>query len=209
MMTLHSMKRGLNPLWTLISLCFLVFNLGCESLNTGTTNTPRPSVDEGNPSSDRLNKGDRIRIMISDIPSPPPMIDMQIPESGKLVLHLNQEFQFAGKNRNELEREIRSHYIQKGYYNNIIVNIEVLARPVTVGGQVRTPGVLQYHSQMTVLRAIDGSGGFTDFANRRKVMVTRLSGEKFTVNCIRALEDPSLDLRIFPGDQIHVKKSVW
>jgi hypothetical protein len=30
-----------------------------------------------------------------------------------------------------------------------------------------------------------------------------------TVNCTKALDDPSLDLPVSPGDKIHVKRRLW
>lgn len=180
---------------------------GCESMRPGGGGASLTGDDVE--SADRLNVGDRVRVMITDIPSPPPVIEQLIPESGKLLLHLNQEFQFAGRRRNELEREIQKHYIDKQYYHRIVVNIEVMPRPVTVGGEVRSPGVLQYHGQMTVTKAIDGAGGFTEYAAKRRVRITRLNGQQLTVNCVRALRNPSSDLRIYPGDKVHVDRSIW
>ena len=52
------------------------------------------------------------------------------------------------------------------------------------------------------LGAIKAAGGFTDFANKKRVKLTRADGTTETVNCIKALEDPHLDLEVFPGDGI-------
>ena len=60
---------------------------------------------------------------------------------------------------------------------------------------------------MTVLRAIDTGGGFTDFAAKKRVQLTRAGSKKvITVNCVRALTHPDLDLEVFPGDKIFVPK---
>jgi protein involved in polysaccharide export with SLBB domain len=194
-------------IWAWAFAALLAMGSGCGTVGTRNVSSGGGAADDE--TADRLNVGDRVRVVISDIPVPPPVIEQMIPESGKLVLHLDQEFDFAGKKRNELEREIQRHYIDKKFYNRVVVNIEVLARPVTVGGEVRIPGVLQYHSQMTVTKAIDGAGGFTEFANRRKVRVTRLSGKQETVNCVAAIRNPNADLWVYPGDKITVERSIW
>jgi protein involved in polysaccharide export with SLBB domain len=73
-----------------------------------------------------------------------------------------------------------------------------------VGGEVNKPGVFQYLGETTVTKAIQSAGDFTNFANRGKVWLIRASGERIKVNCNKALENPSLDLPVYPGDQIQV-----
>jgi protein involved in polysaccharide export with SLBB domain len=62
---------------------------------------------------------------------------------------------------------------------------------------------------MTVLKAIQTAGGFTEFAKRTKVQVTRANGHKEKpVNYDKAVKNPKLDLPIYPGDQIFVDKRI-
>jgi protein involved in polysaccharide export with SLBB domain len=158
---------------------------------------------------DTLNAGDKIRVILADIPVATAPVEQQIPDSGKLTLHLNQSFQFAGKKRDELEQEIRKHYIEKGLYKNIVVTIEVLPRPITVGGQVRAAGQFAHPGKLTVLKAIDLAGGFNDFAKKTDVKIMRANGTVLEVNCKKALKNPTLDLPVYPGDKVHVEKGIW
>ena len=158
------------------------------------------------PSSDVLNVGDKVRIVFTDITNPPPAQDTQIPESGFITLHLGHKFNFKGKNRDALETEIREYYITNGIFRIINVVIEVPSRPITVGGEVRTPNSYPHPGRLTVLKAIDLAGGFTEFANRRKVKIIR-SGKTIVVNCKKALEDPEkFDVEVFPGDKVQVDR---
>jgi protein involved in polysaccharide export with SLBB domain len=59
---------------------------------------------------------------------------------------------------------------------------------------------------MTVLRAIASAGGFTDFANRDKIELRRPNGEKYLIKWKKALENPKLDVPVYPGDQVTVHK---
>jgi len=59
---------------------------------------------------------------------------------------------------------------------------------------------------MTVLRAITSAGGFTDFAQRKKIQLRRATGQKFMINWYKASQDPKLDLPVFPNDLITVPK---
>jgi protein involved in polysaccharide export with SLBB domain len=63
-----------------------------------------------------------------------------------------------------------------------------------------------YGPSITVTKAIQTAGDFTEFANKKKVKLTRKDGSIYTVNCIKALEDPTQDLEVYPGDTIHVPR---
>ena len=59
-----------------------------------------------------------------------------------------------------------------------------------MNGEVRAPSRQIYNSRITVLKAIASAGGFTDFANKKKVRLTRVDGRTQTVNCVKALDNP-------------------
>jgi protein involved in polysaccharide export with SLBB domain len=60
---------------------------------------------------------------------------------------------------------------------------------------------------MTVLKAIQAAGDFTDFGKKSKVEVIRANGHKEKpVDCYKAIKNPKLDLPIFPGDQVIVPR---
>ena len=86
----------------------------------------------------------------------------------------------------------------------------VAAKPETatgwyyVSGEVRTPSRRPYDGRVTLLQAITSAGDFTDFADKESVKLTRADGQSQIVNCLKALDDPSLDPDIRPGDTIHV-----
>jgi protein involved in polysaccharide export with SLBB domain len=61
-----------------------------------------------------------------------------------------------------------------------------------------------------VLEAIITAGGFTDFANRRKVQLVRAKdGSTVTLDCNKARGNPELDLPVNPGDKIIVPRNVF
>lgn len=157
---------------------------------------------------DHLRVGDKVRVVF-DIPvtsgNPPPS-EMQIPENGELTLHLGYKFNFKNRRRDELEQEIRSFYVDKGLYKIINVTIEVFPRPFTVGGEVRAPKDYAHQGQLTVLKAIDMAGGFTEYANKKKVTIIR-GGKTTVVDCKKALKDPAkYDVPVLPGDTINVPR---
>ena len=60
-----------------------------------------------------------------------------------------------------------------------------------------------------MLQAITIAGGFTDFARKSRVRLTRANKKIFYEDCKKALEHPDLDLEIFPGDVVYVPKRLW
>lgn len=75
-----------------------------------------------------------------------------------------------------------------------------------VGGEVKVPNRQQYTGPATVLRAIETAGGFTDFANKRKVQLRRADGEVQIVDCTKAAQDAKLDLLVDANDQVFIPK---
>jgi serine/threonine protein kinase len=75
-----------------------------------------------------------------------------------------------------------------------------------VSGEIRSPGRHAYDSRITLLQAITSAGDFTDFADKERVKLTSADGHSQIVNCLKALDDPSLDLGLQPGDTIYVPR---
>jgi len=214
-MTLTGLKRTFA--WSLL-LCFLIVLAGCASnpnpkervltsaRSATATNNPAPSAVDGVAF---LRVGDPLSIAFADVP---PLVmqeqRLRIPDSGIITLPYNVHVQAAGKTISQLEKDIRDAYVP-----SLFVQLTAIARTEErafyVDGEVRQPGRQIYAGQMTVMRAIGTAGGFTDFANRKKVELRRENGQKFLVNYNKALEDPALDLPVYPNDHIIVKKTIF
>jgi polysaccharide export outer membrane protein len=92
---------------------------------------------------------------------------------------------------------------------NLTAIVRTEERTFIVDGEVRQPGQKPYTGEVTVLRAIGTAGGFTEFANRKKVQLRRQNGQRFIVNYNKAIEKPELDLPVYPNDHIIVTKSIF
>ena len=161
-------------------------------------------------SADLLRVGDPLNVTFSDLPVLTQPFEIRIKDDGTITLLLNQTFAAAGKTIGQLEKEIRARYVP-AYYINMTVTVKQQegTRFYYVGGEVKAPGRQVYVSRITVLKAIQSAGDFTDFAKKTKVQLTRVDGQNLIVNCIKARKDPSLDLEVYPGDKIHVPRSLW
>ncbi len=170
---------------------------------------PGSKLEAGKPiGTEYLAVGDRIRVTYTDIPTPVPPTEQQIPETRKITLHLNLEVEFVGKTKTELEREIRDLYISKGFYKNIKIDIDVPIRTFYVGGEVHNQSVFPHHAKLTLTKAISMAGGFTEFAKKSSVHILRADGTKLDVNWKKAIKDPKFDQPIHPGDRIQVDRTI-
>ncbi|SRR6266478_1131241 len=176
-----------------------------QTAPAGETNATPAIKDNG---AELIHVGDSLTVVFSDLPTTPPQLQVQVDENGKITLIENQTFTALGKTRAQLEKEIRDRYVPS-IYTKMTVTITRPAGLFYVGGEVKSPGRQSYIGPITVLKAIQSAGDFTDFAQRKRVKLTRLNGKSETINAIKAREDPTLDLPVFPGDTIHVPRRIF
>jgi polysaccharide export outer membrane protein len=160
-----------------------------------------------------LRAGDIIELRIGGVPSEevqqvsgPYTIDgdgyVNLPHVGKI--RADQTTQ------SELQRSIESAYRSQQIYTNpsITLTIPNTARFVNTGGEVKAPQRVPFTADLTLLGAISASGGFTDFADQKKVRLLR-DGKVTIVNVRDVRKDPEKDIRLKPGDRIEVPQSFW
>jgi polysaccharide export outer membrane protein len=171
---------------------------GCSSLS------PADSTS-GNPDAPRFHVGETVIVDLTGTADQIPEHSEPIKEDGTITLPYIGAVQAAGKTPGQLQNEILNLYVPK-YYVRLTVTVKSEDRVYYVGGEVKQPGRQLYVGETTVTRAIQSAGDFTDFANQRKVWLIRANGKRIKVNCNKAFENPSLDLSIYPGDQIQVPR---
>jgi polysaccharide export outer membrane protein len=157
--------------------------------------------------SEVLRVGELVRVNFSGISQPPPTHEERIKEDGTITLPDIGSVTAANKSPGDLQKELTEAY--RKYYRNLVVTVVPQDRVYYVGGQVRTPGPKAYLGKTTVTTAIQAAGDFTEFANRKKVSLTRPGQKPITVNVIEALKDPTKDLPVFPGDRIDVPRRFY
>ena len=155
-----------------------------------------------------LQPGDTLNIVYGDLPVPAPPFDGRINEDGTVTLFMNKTFTAAGKTRGDLAKEIRSRYVPSQFPNmTVTINLAPSSLFFYVGGEVKAPGAHGYAARITVTKAIQSAGDFTEYANKKNVQLVHLDGRKETINCLKVLKDPRLDPEVYPGDKITVFRS--
>jgi len=129
---------------------------------------------------------------------------------GKISLPLIDEVQAAGLTPLQLKAILVKKL--KNFIENPVVSVivsEANSFKVYVSGEVKTPGVYRLRSETTILQIIPMAGGFTEWADQKKILIIRKEGGKekrTTVNYKKALkgEEPTSELILKPGDTIVV-----
>lgn len=188
----------------------LALGVGCELPPTngaGADGGNQVAVVATAPGLETIKVGDKLTIKIRDIPNELEF-EQTVSEAGKITIPYNIDLVAAGIKRSELETAIYNSLVPK-YFRRATIVVTAEDRVIYVDGEVNQRGRVAYSGNMTALTAISAAGGFTDFANKGKIVVTRVDGKKVTVNGKRAIKDSSMDQPVYPGDQIRVERRFW
>jgi len=129
---------------------------------------------------------------------------------GYISLPLIHEVKAAGLTPLQLKEEITKKLKEFIESPNVSVAVmEANSFKVFVSGQVRTPGVIRLRSETTLLQLIPMVGGFTDWANQKKILIIRKEDGKekrITINYKRIVDGKDLNSNIIlkSGDTIIV-----
>ncbi|MFZ4483520.1 MAG: polysaccharide biosynthesis/export family protein [Chthoniobacterales bacterium] len=157
--------------------------------------------------------GDALELRIGGVPAEETQLitgTYTVDGEGSINLPHIGTIRAAGLTQAALQRAIEAAYKQKEIYTNpsITVMVPNIARFVNVSGDVRQPRRVEYTQDLTVLGAISAAGGFTEYADQRKVRLLRKgSSQLIDVKAVRG--NPGLDVTLLPGDQIEVPQSWW
>lgn len=93
--------------------------------------------------------------------------------------------------------------------NVSVIVMEANSHKVYISGQVRSPGVYRLRSETTILQIIPMAGGFTEWADQKKILVIRKEDgqeKRITVNYKKIIEgkEPGGNFYLKAGDTIIV-----
>ena len=158
-----------------------------------------------------LRAGDNVDMRVSGIPGDEISVvsaTQTIDEDGMLNIAYIGKVKISGMDAATAQRTIESRLIAEKIFTHPVVTISVQTgqRLVNVTGEVKSSGRLQYTPDLTIMAAIAGAGGFSDFADKKHVKLVR--GGKVTVyDTNKFSKDPSLDVKVLPGDQVYVPQA--
>jgi len=194
-----------------LSAVVLGFQVGCASLDPAATDAGVPAVPTGQDSasiSTVFRPGDILEVDFADTQGLPSKWQQTIREDGTITLPLSKTVRAAGLRKGELEQAIHEVYVPH-ILRRLTVNVRSDKRSYFVSGEVKLPGEKEHTGHITAMRAIATAGDFTDYANKSKIEIFRVSGEKIRLNGKKALEDASKDVPVYPGDRVHVYRRIF
>jgi len=141
-----------------------------------------------------------------------PEISRAVPvrPDGKISLPLLNDVQAAGLTAMELSINIAEGLKKFMNAPQVTVTVtEINSRRVYVTGEVTRPGAFPLLPNMTVLQALTSAGGFTQFANTKKIYVLRSENSKqerhpFNYREVVKGNRPEDNILLQPGDTIVV-----
>jgi len=209
-----------------IAICYVLamFAGGCfsaSSLNDKRIARYRPKVSdriiigEGpgtNVVRKVLKRGDKVIIDLLGTPDIQQPIQGEIDELGINLPHIGR-VNIDGMTTFEAEQRIEKKYIEGGYYTKINVLVKAQDDEYFVGGEVNKRGLFVLSGDRTLIQAITTAGGWSDFAKKTNVMISRGKGKEKQIlyfNCERIEKGKDKDPLIKPGDIITVdKRWIW
>jgi polysaccharide export outer membrane protein len=161
----------------------------------------------------RIGPGDNLHIFVFE--NEQLSVTVPVRPDGKISTPLVEDMVAVGKTPSQLARDIE---VALGkYVKTPKVNIEVLTAlsvysQVKVIGQVKEPQAMPYHEGMTVLEALLGAKGMTQFAAGNRARISRMvNGKqqdiKVKLDALVNNGDLTQNLLLQPGDVLVVPET--
>lgn len=174
---------------------------------------PKPGLDDLKASDRPYRVGPFDKLTIDVFGSPElSSRDIQVDASGRITFPLIGTIEVAGKTPGEIGTEMQNRFRGRFIHNpQVTVNLkEIVSQTVTIGGEVRKPGVYPIVGKMTLLTAIASAEGWTDVSNKGNVVVFRTVGKTdyAAVYNVKAIERGNYaDPEIFANDIVMIGES--
>jgi protein involved in polysaccharide export with SLBB domain len=142
---------------------------------------------------------------------------LRVNDGGELEVPYVGLVQAAGKSCKELAYTVKAALEREYYYHaTVIIAVDHISEKsrgkVYVYGSVKGQGPQEIPADesYTVSKAIIRAGGFGDFADKKKIKLTRKNGETVTINLKRVIEEGRTDedVVVRPDDQIYVPQKL-
>ena len=179
--------------------------LGCAGSPAARTPVESTAQEEG---TYQLGSEDVVEVLVWKEPDLSKVVTVR--PDGKISIPLVGDTQASGLTAEELKANIQEALT--AYVDGPTVSVTVLetnSMKFFVQGEVNSPGPYPLKSNYTILQAISLAGGFTEWADRKKIVVYRREGERemsIAVNYekITSNDDPGQNIVVKRGDTILV-----
>src|SRR3954467_12502230 len=142
---------------------------------------------------------------------------LRVNDNGELEVPYIGLVPASGRTCKELAHSVRSLLEREYYYHaTVIIAVDRVSEKsrgkVYVYGSVKGQGPQEIPADeiYTVSKAIIRAGGFGDFADKKKIKLTKKNGETVVINLKRVIEEGHTDedVTVGPDDQIYVPQKL-
>jgi len=177
-----------------------------------TTNpAPLPPSATGSPTRSEaltLDSGDLLNVAVFDTPEL--SAKLRVDNLGEIVLPVGGAVSVRGltaeQAQSAIEERLRRKNILRDPHVEVLV-LEYATQGVTVGGEVKTPGVYPWVAKHTVLDFISIAGGLTPAASKTVTISRKDREQVITFQLSPAAQEHEGDLEVRPGDRIFVTRA--
>lgn len=158
-----------------------------------------------------LNAGDVIRV---SYPGAPELnLTQKVQPNGRVSLPMIGDVKASGRNMGSFQSSLEAMYAKHLTDPKVLVSLETPSSAVYVSGEVREPGKISLDRPMTAIEAIMEAGGFSKYANTKRVYVIRKQDgkhQRYVLNVSETLSGAnSAAFQLRPYDVVYVKESNW
>ena len=149
-----------------------------------------------------LNAGDSVRIYVYGEPDLT-FENLLIGQNGRISYPFLGELKVAGKTAAQLQESLIAG-LKPDYLIDPRISVSIVKyRSFFVNGEVKRPGGVDFQPGLTLRKAISLAGGFTERANKKRVLVIADNDPD------REEKEVSLDYRVQPGDIFTVQDTFF
>lgn len=145
----------------------------------------------------RLGVGDKVKVTV--LGQPELTGEADVDAAGRVVVALAGDIMAAGRTVSEVQNDIQSKYAGEILRNPKVTVQVVQYRPITVLGQVKTPGRYAFSFGLNVRSAVALAGGFDRRGSAESVIIYR-GGKAY---------EGRADTILLPGDEVEVLRRVF
>jgi polysaccharide export outer membrane protein len=172
-----------------------------------------PAMDTGVSPNYLIGPGDTLQVFVWR--QPELSVSIPVRPDGRISTPLNEDMPAVGKTPTQLARDIEGRlqeYLKKPTVNVIVTHPISRFSQVSIVGQVKQPQSVPFQEGLTVMEAILGVGGPTEFAALKRAKVIRHIGGKRTeiavnLNAILSKGDMTTNITLQAGDVVVIPES--
>jgi protein involved in polysaccharide export with SLBB domain len=167
----------------------------CSSATKTPTVGPLPQLIVDSGANYHLGIGDKVKVTVlgqSDLSG-----ESEVDAGGKIVVALAGAIDAAGGTVVEVAERVKAAFTRAQVLRDPKVAVQVIEyRPITIGGEVKSPGRYKFTFGLDVRSAVALAGGFDKRANQKTVVVFR-NNQAYDAQSESVLE---------PGDTVEVQR---